>query len=117
MVGTHGVILHTARNMTVPVCVEWHRQRPEPDLDAVQHVVEAGFACPSGRMVLAGLTDDWTMAPRLVVPAGAIGILASFAGLDTLDDTSLDGDDRYLVQLWPRTAPAGVRVLKAWSQP
>lgn len=46
MAGPHGVIVHTARNMTVPVRVEWHQSRPALDVAAFQHVVEAGFACP-----------------------------------------------------------------------
>lgn len=116
MVAPHGIIVHTARNMTVPVCVEWHHARPESDLDAFQHVVEASFACPTGRLVLAGLTDDASTAPRLTVQVGVLGVRTCFAGLDTLDETGLDGDDRYLVQLWPAAAPAskGVCVLKAW---
>ncbi len=116
MAGPYGAIVHTARNMTVPVRVEWHRARADPDLAASQHIAEADFACPSGRLVLAGLTDYAPTAPRLAVRAGPLGVRACFAGLDTLDATGLDGDDRYLVQLWPADAPAGsgMRVLKAW---
>lgn len=112
--GPHAVILHTARNMTVPVRVEWHDQRPAPDLEACQHVAEAGFDCPSGRLVLAGLTDYDPAAPRLAVKAGPVGVRASFSGLDTLDEDGLDGEDRYLVQLWPGAKPEGVHVLKSW---
>ncbi|MBB3903126.1 hypothetical protein GGR33_002628 [Methylobacterium brachythecii] len=114
MAGPFGLILHTARNMTVPVCVEWHAERPEPELEAFQHVAEAGVACPTGRLVLAGLTDDVATAPRLAVRPGPIAVRASFAGLDTLDDSGLEGDDRYLVQLWPAQMPEGVAVLKLW---
>ena len=114
MVGPHAVILHTARNMSVPVCVKWHRERPQPDLAAFQHVVEGGFTCPTGQLLLAGLTDDAHTAPRLAVPAGPLGVRACFSGLDTLDETGLDGNDCYLVQLWPGPAAEGVRVLKRW---
>lgn len=114
MAGPHGVIVHTARNMTVPVRVEWHGGRPAPDRDAFQHLVEASFGCPTGRLVLAGLTDDAAAAPRLAVPAGPLGVRACFAGLDTLDEAGLDGQDRYLVQLWLGSGPEEVRVLKAW---
>ncbi|WP_426129481.1 hypothetical protein [Pararhizobium sp. PWRC1-1] len=34
MAGPYAVILHTARNMTVPIRVEWHDKRPALDLDA-----------------------------------------------------------------------------------
>lgn len=114
MAGPHAVILHTARNMTVPIRVEWHDQHPTLDLDAYQHVVEACFDCPSGQLVLAGLTDYDPAAPRLSVKAGPLGVRASVSGLDTLSEDGLEGDDRYVVQLWPGTEPEGVRVLKAW---
>jgi hypothetical protein len=112
--GPHAVILHTARNMTVPIRVEWHDQRPKVDLDAYQHVVEAQFDCPSGQLVLAGLTDYDPTAPRLSVKAGPLGVRASLSGLDTLSEDGLEGDDPYVVQLWPGAEPEGVRVLKAW---
>lgn len=100
--------------MTVPVRVEWHDQRPAPDLDAYQHVAEAGFHCPSGQLVLAGLTDYGATAPHLAVKAGALGVRLNMSGLDTLSEDELDGDDHYLVQLWSETKPEGVRLLKAW---
>lgn len=113
--GPHAVIFHTQRNMPVPVRVQWSDTRPEPDLDAYQHMAEAGFDCPSGRIVLAGLSDYDPTAARLTVKAGPLGIRVSMSGLDSLSDDGLDGDDRYLVQLWPHPQPDGVRVLKAFS--
>lgn len=114
MAGPYAIILHTVRNMTVPIRVEWHDSRPAPNLDAYQHVVEAGFDCPSGQLVLAGLTDYDATAPRLMVKAGPLGVRVNMSGLDTLSEDGLDGDDHYVVQLWPGTEPEGVRVLKAW---
>ncbi|MGV1791518.1 hypothetical protein GR212_13450 [Rhizobium lusitanum] len=100
-VGPYAIIFHTARNMMVPVSVEWHDQCPTPELDAQKYVVEAGFDCPSGQLVLAGLTDYEPDAPRLPVKVGPLGVRVSMFGLDTLSEDGLDGDDRYLVQLWP----------------
>lgn len=114
MAARHAVILHTARNMTVPLRVEWHDRRPALDLDSYQHIAEAGFECPSGQLVLAGLTDYAPTAQRLSVKAGRLGVRASLSGLDSLSEDGLDGDDRYLLQLWFGAEPDGVRVLKAW---
>ncbi|GLK56696.1 hypothetical protein JOD31_002729 [Methylopila capsulata] len=111
--GAHGIVVHTARNMSVPVRVEWLDQRPAPDIDAFDHVADAGFSSPTGRLVLAGMTDDEATAPRLAVPAGPIGLRVSFSGLDTLSDDGLDGADRYLVQLWPESECPPLLVLKA----
>ncbi|MEO9340586.1 hypothetical protein ABFT80_24555 [Mesorhizobium sp. SB112] len=115
MAGPYAVILHTARNMTVPIRVEWHDKRPTLDLHAYQHVVETHFDCPSGQLVLAGLTDYDPTAPRLSVKTGPLRVRANFSGLDTLSEDGLEGDDQYVVQLWPGVEPEGVRVLKAWS--
>lgn len=115
MAGPYAVILHTARNTTVPVRVEWHDQRPALDLDTCQHVVETHIDCPSGELVLAGLTDYAPTAPRLSVKAGPLGVRANFSSLDKLGEDGLEGDDQYVVQLWRGAEPEGVRVLKAWS--
>ena len=115
MVGPHGIIVHTARNMSVPVCVEWHDNRPNPDLDAFQHVAEARFGCSTGQIILAGLTDDERTSPRLAVKAGTLGVRVNFSGLDTLSENGLEGNDRYLVQLWPDAKPESLHVLKAWQ--
>ncbi len=115
MAGSYAVIVRTARNMTVPVCVTWHDRKPEPDLNAFQHIAEAGFGCPTGRLILAGLTDDEQASPRFSVKAGQLGLRINLSGLDTLTEDGLDGGDRYLLQLWPAAGPADVRVLKAWQ--
>lgn len=115
--GPHGLILHTARNMPVPVRVEWHNERPSVDLDAYQHVVEACFDCPSGRLVLAGLTDYDPTASRLSVKVGPLCVRAALSGLDTLSEDGLEGNDQYVMQLWPGAGPRDVRVLKAWPVP
>lgn len=64
--------------------------------------------------MLAGLTDDVTTAPRLPVQAGRLEVRACFAGLDTLDADGIEGEDRYLVPLWPGPEPDAFRVLKMW---
>lgn len=114
VVGPHAIVMHAARNMEVPVRVEWTGHKPEADLDVFQHVIEAGFLCPSGRLILAGMTDAEETAPRLTVDAGALGIRLSATGLDTLSEDGLDGEDRYLVQLWPVSEVFPLLVLKAF---
>lgn len=113
--GPNAVILHTVRNMPVPIRVEWHDQRPALDLEAYQHVVEARFNCPSGQLVLAGLTDYEPEAPRLSVNIGSLKVRANLSGLDTLSEDGLEGNDQYLLQLWPATEATAVDLLKVWS--
>lgn len=115
MTGPYALILHTARNMFVPVSVEWHERRPAPDFDAFQHMAETGIACPSGQLLLAGLSNAESAAARLTVKAGPLGVRVNFSGLDTLSADGLDGSDHYLLQLWAGNEPPGVRVLKQWT--
>jgi hypothetical protein len=115
MVGPHAIVVRTVRNMSVPVRVEWHDQRPLPDLDSYQHVVEASLDCQSGQLLLAGMTDYEPESPRLAVKAGSLGLRLCLSGLDSLSEDELEGDDRYLVQFWPGPEPEGLRMLKAWQ--
>lgn len=116
VVGPHAAVVHTARNMTVPVIVEWHDVRPRLEIERYQHVVEGGINCPSGVLVLAGMTDYEPTAQRLSVKAGPLGIRVNMSGLDTISEDGLDGRDRYLIQLWPGQELSGPLVLKSWAE-
>ncbi len=116
MIGPHAAIVHTARNMIVPVSVEWHDARPQPDVERYQHVAEASFDCPSGILIVAGLTDYEPSASRLAVEPGRLGVRANMSGLDTISEDGVEGNDRYLLQLWPSPQPLGLQVLKSWVE-
>ncbi|TCM53559.1 hypothetical protein C8J36_1065 [Rhizobium sp. PP-F2F-G48] len=114
MTNPYAAIVHTSRDMTVPVSIDWYDVRPEVEIERYQHVVEGGFSCPSGVLVVAGLTDYEPTAQRLPVMAGPLGLRVNMSGLDSISDDGLDGNDRYLLQLWPEPGVSGPRVLKAW---
>ncbi|WP_293776469.1 hypothetical protein [uncultured Oxalicibacterium sp.] len=107
------LIVATERNMTVPVRVILHERRPQIDIDAADHVVE-GHLHTSGEIVIAGLNDYLPQAPRRRVPAGELGVMIIFTGLDTLSEDGLDGEDRYDVHLWPGSVE-GITVLRQWQ--
>lgn len=111
----HALTVFTMRNMTVPVRVELRAGRPTVDLAAWDHAVEASFAAPSGQIVVMGLTDEHSSAATAVVPAGSLRALVLSAGLASLSEDGLDGDDRYEIHLWPQP-PAEVVVLKQWVE-
>jgi hypothetical protein len=101
--------------MPMPISVQWYDVRPQPRIDQYHHVVEGGFDCPNGILVLAGMTDYDPTAQRFSVKAGPLGIRANMSGLDTICEDGLDGNDHYLIQLWPDLKPLGRHVLKAWE--
>ena len=116
LMGPHAAVVHTARNMTVPVIVEWYDVRPRLEIERYQHVVEGGFNSPSGVLVLAGMTDYEPTAQKFSVKAGPLGIRVNMSGLDTISEDGLDGRDQYLVQLWPGQELSGPLVLKSWAE-
>lgn len=117
MAGPHGIIVHTERDMTVPLRVELFAQRPLLDLARFDHVAECGFAAPSGTLVIAGLTDPVAAAARVKVPTGPLRALVTFENLGTSGEDGLGGDDRYGVRLWPGRGSRDVAVLRRWSPP
>ncbi|MGU3496853.1 hypothetical protein ACLBXM_22645 [Xanthobacteraceae bacterium A53D] len=106
------VTFSTARNMTVPVCVELHTAEPKVDVASSDHAVQ-GSLTTSGMLVIAGLTDYLPDAKRISVPAGRLCALALSTGLGTLSANGLEGADRYTVHLWP-CEQDGVTVLRQW---
>lgn len=107
------LVVTTARNMTVPVHVELHDAAPEIDMEAADHVV-LGNLRTEGELVIAGCTDYLPDAARAKVPPGNLRAMVVFTGLGTLSEDGLDGEDRYVVHLWP-SADTGVTVLRQWD--
>ena len=101
----------TARDMEVPVHVLIADQAPALDLAAWDHVVAFSINAPSGRLAILGCTDYLPDAARLDVPAGPLRVRVLLAGLDSLSEDGLEGDDRYRVELWPGD-PVALEVLK-----
>jgi hypothetical protein len=100
-----GVVgIGTVRNMDVPVTVEILDAPPPLDADRWAHVVECTLVARSPKLAIAGCTDYFPDAARIPVAPGTYRLRACFAGLDTLSEDGLEGNDRYHLQLWP--APA-----------
>jgi hypothetical protein len=108
-----GLVVFTVRNMDVQVRVELHGEQPRIDHEQADHVVLGSFRT-SGRIVIAGLSDWVPKAARASVPPGTLCAMVVFTGLDTLSEDGLDGDDRYVVHLWPGEG-MGITVLRQWK--
>ena len=107
-----GVVgIGTARNMEVPVTLEFLDAAPPNDLAAFDHVAEGSLSLSTGTLVVAGCTDYLPDAARFPLGPGTYRLRLSCAGLGTLSADGLEGEDHYLVQLWP-DSPIEARVLK-----
>ena len=114
VVSTGVVGMGTARNMKVPVTLEILEAKPSLALDSFDHVVEGSLVVTTGPLVIAGCTDYLPDAQRFGVQPGTLRVRLSASGLNSLSTDGLEGDDHYLVQLWP-DAPIEPVVLKQWE--
>jgi len=111
--GPHVVVIQPVRDMEVPVEVQIHESEPPYDATQWDHIAECSLDLPTGQLQVHECTGG--PVAELIVTPGTYRVRAFFAGLDTLDESGLEGDDWYRVVLWP--APAGgLRVLKQWSE-
>ena len=113
----HIMVVHTARSSTVPVVVEVHASEPTLDVAPWDHITDCTLEVPSGRLILAGTTDYLPDSPRIALPqAGSYRVRVLHGALDSLRNYGLDGDDHYVLALWP--APyAESRVVKQYVTP
>ncbi len=98
----------TASIRVVPVTVEIRSTPPSDARSAWNYVIEASLELASGCLVIYGLNDE--EEHRIMIPAGTYRARMQYGGIPSVSVDELDGDDHYLVTLWP--APfASVRVL------
>jgi hypothetical protein len=106
--------LGTVRNMDVPVTLQLLDAEPADDLTEFDHVVEGSLVIKTGPLVVAGCTDYFPDAARFDIEPGTYRVRLSCAGLNSLSEDALEGQDRYLVQLW-QAPPIDPRALKQRS--
>ncbi|CAM5463404.1 hypothetical protein GCM10010329_32270 [Streptomyces spiroverticillatus] len=111
----------TAVNVTVAVEVHVLTEEPADDIDAYDHVVEAGLDAPSGQLVVLGCSDYFDDAARFDVPEGWIRVraarrnLAAAVAADIESGRSPATMEQIRLQIWP--APhAAPRVLRRWER-
>ena len=110
--GPHVLVIQPERNMTVAVEVEIHDAEPPCDADRWDHIAEASLHLPTGQLQVHECTGG-PVADFCVEP-GWYRVRSHHGGLDTIDESGLEGNDHYLAVLWP-APPAELRVIKQWE--
>jgi hypothetical protein len=96
-----GIIgVRTARNTTVPVTIVIGESAPNNELDVWDHMNDCTINVSSGRLVIAGCTDYFPEAARIVMPPGCYHARVYYGGQDTISENGLEGNDVYKVILW-----------------
>ncbi|MCX2729410.1 hypothetical protein OOZ19_04095 [Saccharopolyspora sp. NFXS83] len=107
--------LGVARNAKVSFALELLTQAPDQQVQpGWDHVVEASINAPSEVLVLSGPTAAKHKAVEIHVAPGVYRVRHHMAGLDTISDDALDGDDHYELLLWPESYREP-EVLKGYS--
>lgn len=113
VVGIEQITLMPERNMPVPVALEICGAEPAVSLADYDHIVEASIALPHGVVVVTDLSGMFL--DETPIEPGQYRLRFCGAALDTLSEDGLEGDDRYVVTLWP--APEmPVSVLKQFTR-
>ena len=113
--GDRFVAMGAARNLEVPVTVELTDSAPKIDTDA-SHVVEADLVVSTGRVVVAGCTDEFESAARIAVAAGRYRVRVTYR-FRSADDDGFGAYYDYVVGLWPTSASSARRVIVQGPEP
>jgi protein associated with RNAse G/E len=95
------IAVGTGRNTNVPVRVTVVDRAPALEYGAWERIMESSLHVPSGVLLVQGCTASRDDAPRVTVPAGWVRVRVRYAGLSTVSDNQLEGEDRYDIVVWP----------------
>jgi hypothetical protein len=107
--GPYVVVIQPERDMAVPVEIEIYDAEPEYNPDEWEHIAEASLHLPTGHLQVHECTGG--PAADFEVTPGWYRVRSMHGGLNTIDESRLEGDDYYKVALWP-AAPTEVTVVK-----
>lgn len=100
-VGSGIVCVGTVRNWYAPVTIDISDTEPMEPPDAWDHITECSLDVPSGRLVIYDRIADWeTPRETVAVPPGTYRVRVHCGALER-QHTPLEGDDYYMVALWP----------------
>ena len=112
-VGLHVFVIQPERSGTVSVDLEIHDAEPPYDADEWDHIAEGSLHLPTGRLqiheCMGGAVADFQLKP------GWYRVRSFHGGLDTIDESGLEGDDRYRAVLW-LSSSGDVSVLKQFKE-
>lgn len=111
MVRPGSISVGTARYETVPVSIEFHDAAPALDAAGYSRVNECSLRVASDNLVLSGCTEYLPEAARIGVRPGIYRVRVLYGNLETVVD-DWEGEDFYLLQLWPEADERKTQLLK-----
>jgi hypothetical protein len=116
LAAAEGIIgIGTVRNMDVPVTIKNFDTEP-PFLKEMENEIgqinECDIEVKSGKIVIAGCTDYFPDAKRIVLENGVYRVRIYYGNLDKLSDDGLDGEDYYEIHIWPTDKKQDIKIIK-----
>ncbi len=105
----------TARNMDVPVKINFYDSEPEVEiinLEKVNQINECDLEILSGKIVIAGCTDYFPEAKRLEVENGIYRVRLYYGNLEELSEDGLNDENFYELHLWLTNNFAPLKIIK-----
>jgi len=107
-----GFIIGTARNMTVPFTVNIHESEPVINQQEWDQIVACSIDLPSGVLSISGTSDYIEDHKKIELTPGTYNAVICYAGLSTISEDGLEGDDSYFLNIWPSDRPQPRKVIK-----
>lgn len=104
----------TLRNVDIEAEISVLESEVTIDPSGYDHIVEASFAIPTGKLVVMGCTDYMPDAPRIDLRAGNYQVLYAVSGVDTIVTEWEPAQDKYALYLWPGM-PREAKLIKHWK--
>lgn len=108
----HVVVIQPARNVEVPVEVEFFAEAPFLDAASWDHIAEASLELSSGVLEIhectGGPIDELHLTP------GTYRVRGYYGRLSEISENGLEGSDHYYLAVWP-AAFSEVEVLKQFA--
>lgn len=110
----------TVRDLDVDLTLEIFAEKmddretsSEPDVGQFDHAVQCTLEIDSGKLLITGCSTDYEETIKLEVKPGQYGVRIFWSNLDSTDELGFEGEDHYLIQLWPDTV-LEERIIKSW---
>lgn len=99
--GDRYIAVGTARPAEVPVEVRVERAEPELVDRTYDRMATGTLKLLSGQLVVMGTTDNGRSGGQVPVPPGEYRVRVLYSGLGELSEDGLDGNDSYVIEVWP----------------
>ena len=106
------VVIGTFRDNVVPVAIEIFTSEPNFDSGTWDQISECSLETHTGDIYIMGNFDYLPERKKYYLGFLLAGVRVYYGGLKTIDDMGINGNDNYMIHLWPIKKKIDLRVIK-----